>query len=100
MWTEKALDDIPDIDFAMIWEDMCMKTGPLISPALFREFHLDALKRVTNVFKEAGVGLITLDSDGQIDELIPLWMEGGVDQLHPLEVASGCDPIRYRKEYG
>ena len=98
--SERALNDIPDIDFAAIWEDMCMKTGPLISPQLFREFHLDALKRVTKVFKEAGVGLIMLDSDGKIDELIPLWMEGGVDQLNPLEAASGCDPIRYRKEYG
>lgn len=97
---DRALTDIPDLDFAKIWEDMCMKTGPLISPELFREFHLDALKRVTGVFKEAGVQLIILDSDGKIDELIPLWMEGGVDQVHPLEAASDCDPIRYRKKYG
>jgi len=38
-WTDRALTDIPDIDAAFIWEDMCMKTGPLISPVLFREFH-------------------------------------------------------------
>ena len=99
-WIDKALTDIPDLDFATIWEDMCMKTGPLISPKLFREFHLDALKKVTKVVKEAGVKLIMLDSDGRVDELIPLWMEGGVDQINPLEVASGCDPIRYRREFG
>lgn len=99
-WTERALTDIPDIDFATIWEDMCMKTGPLISPKLFREFHLKPLQKVTEVYRQAGIKLFMLDSDGKIDELIPLWMEGGVNQLHPMEIASGCDPIRYRKEFG
>ena len=99
-WIDRALNDIPDLDFVMIWEDMCMKTGPLISPELFREFHLDALKRVTKVVREAGIKLITLDSDGKVDELIPVWMEGGVNQVHPLEIASDCDPIRYRKRFG
>ena len=99
-WIDKALDDIPDLDFATIWEDMCMKTGPLISPKLFREFHFDALKRVTTVLREAGIKLIMLDSDGQVDELLPLWLEGGVNQVYPMERASDCDPVRYRKEFG
>lgn len=77
-----------------------MKTSPLISPQLFREFHLDALKRVTKVIREAGIKLITLDSDGKVHELIPLWIEGGVNQVNPLEVAADCDPIRYRNEFG
>jgi hypothetical protein len=99
-WTSRALSDIPDLDFASIWEDMCMKTGPLISPELYREFHLGPMKRVIKVFREAGVRLITLDSDGRVDELIPIWMEAGVDVIFPIERAAGCDQLRYRAQHG
>lgn len=99
-WTARALRDVPDIDFASIWEDMCMKTGPLISPELYREFHLEPMRRVIKVLREAGVKLITLDSDGKVDALIPIWLEAGVDVVYPIERASGCDPVRYRAEHG
>jgi uroporphyrinogen decarboxylase len=99
-WTARALEDIPDIDFASIWEDMCMKTGPLISPELYRTFHLEPMKRVLKVLRQAGVKLITLDSDGMVDELLPLWMEAGIDVIYPIERASGCDPVRYRTQHG
>jgi hypothetical protein len=99
-WTSRALSDIPDIDFASIWEDMCMKTGPLISPDLYRTFHLEPMRRVIKVFREAGVRLVTLDSDGMADELIPIWLDAGVDVVYPIERASGCDPVRYRARHG
>lgn len=79
---------------------MCMKTGPLISPELYREFHLEPMRRVIRAFRDAGVKLITLDSDGKADELIPIWLEAGVDVVYPIERASGCDPVRYRAEHG
>lgn len=97
---ERALDEIPDIDYASIWEDMAMKTGPLISPAQFREFMMEPLKRVTRTLNEAGIDVIMLDCDGKVDELIPLWLEANVNLIYPLEVASDCDAIRYRKQYG
>ncbi len=97
---ERALDEIPDIDFAAIWEDMAMKTGPLISPALFREFIMEPLKRVTKVLNEYGIKIIMVDSDGNLDELIPLWLEANVNLVYPLEVAAGCDALKYREQYG
>ncbi len=99
-WTERALTEVPDIDYACIWEDMCFKTGPLISPELFRKFHLEPMKRAIRVFKDAGVRIIQLDSDGRVEELIPLWMEAGVDVVYPMEIAAGCDPVRYRRQFG
>lgn len=99
-WIDRALNEIPDIDYAFIWEDMAMKTGPLISPQLFREFHLEPLKRVTQRLNEYGIDIIMLDSDGNVDELIPLWLEANVNLIFPLEVAAGCDAIRYRREFG
>ena len=99
-WTQRALTDVPDIDFVMIWEDMCMKTAPLISPQIFRDFHFEPMKRAIKVFKDAGVSIISLDSDGHCDELIPLWLDAGVDLLFPVEVAAGSDPVRYRRQFG
>lgn len=42
-----------------------------------------------------------MDSDGNIDELIPIWLkECGVNFPWPLEVAAGMDAAALRKKYG
>ena len=96
----RALDEVPDVDFALIWEDMAMKTGSLISPKLFREFMMEPTKRVTRVLRDYGIDIIMVDCDGNVDELIPLWQECGVNLVYPMEVAAGCDVVRYRREFG
>ncbi len=97
---DRALCEIPDIDCAVMWEDMAMKTGSLISPRLFREFMLEPMKRVSKVLNEYGIEIIMVDSDGNVDELIPLWLEAKVNLVYPLEVAAGCDAIAYREQFG
>jgi uroporphyrinogen decarboxylase len=96
----RALDEIPDIDYGSIWEDMAMKTGPLISPQLFREYMMEPMKRVTRALNQSGIDIIMVDSDGRVDELIPLWLEAKVNFIYPLEVASDCDAKLYRQQYG
>jgi len=88
------------VDFAFFWEDMCFKTGPLISPAMFKKFMVPRYKRVTDILRSHGVDSIWVDSDGNINELIPLWLEGGVNSFTPLEVAAGNDAVALRKKYG
>ena len=95
-----ALAEIGDVDFGMFWEDMCYKTGSMISPRLFREFMLPRYKRIVEVFHRCGVDVLMVDSDGHVDELIPLWLEAGINCVYPLEVAAGEDPVALRKEYG
>lgn len=96
---EKAVSEV-DLDFALIWEDLGFKTGPLISPALFREFMLPNCKKVTALLRKHGIDIIIVDSDGNNDAIIPLWIEGGVSGIYPLEVAANSDPIALRKQYG
>ncbi len=96
----RALDDVPDIDYATVWEDMAMKTGPLVSPRFFREFMMGPLKRVTQVLNQAGIDIIMVDCDGNVDDLIPLWLEAKVNLVYPLEVAADCDAPRYREQFG
>jgi uroporphyrinogen decarboxylase len=47
-----------------------------------------------------GVRHIIVDSDGNNDVLIPLWLEAGVTGLRPFEVAAGSDAIAIRRKYG
>ena len=87
-------------DFAFIWEDMAGKAGPLCSPATYREFMFKPLRCVTTLLHRHGVKHIIVDSDGNNDVLIPLWLEAGVTGLRPFEVAAGCDAVATRRKYG
>jgi uroporphyrinogen decarboxylase len=86
-------------DFAYIWEDMAGKSGPLCSPAMYRAFCFAPLKRVTDLLHKHGIDIIIVDSDGNNDVLIPLWLEAGVTGLRPFEIAADCDPVRTRRQY-
>jgi len=80
-------------------DDMAGKAGPLCSPATYREFCLPPLQRVTSLLRQHGIDIIIVDSDGNNDVLIPLWLEAGVSGLRPFEIAADCDPVRTRREY-
>ena len=88
------------IDLATYNEDVCYKAGPLISPAMVRKFMLPRYKKVNDLLRSNGVDVIFLDSDGNLNELIPLWLEVGINFVWPLEVAAGNDAVALRKKYG
>ncbi|MCL2741146.1 MAG: hypothetical protein FWE70_03430 [Oscillospiraceae bacterium] len=96
---ERALRETT-IDWFIFWEDMCYNHASLISPALFRKHMSPAYKKVTDFLRSKGVDVIFVDSDGHVDELIPLWLDAGVNGVYPMEVQSGSDVVRYRSEYG
>lgn len=96
---EKALQQIKP-DFAEFWEDMAYKTGPLISPQLYRRLALKHYRKITDLLGRYGVNIILVDSDGNVDELIPIWLEGGINCIWPLEIAAGMDLVSLRRKYG
>lgn len=96
---EKALIEVRP-DFAEFWEDMAYKSGPLVSPVLYRKLALKHYKHITDLLRRYGVDIILLDSDGNVDDLIPIWLDGGITCIWPLEVASDTDPVALRKKYG
>ncbi len=79
---------------------MAYKNGPHISPKLFREFMLPCYKKVTDFVRKRGIDIVMVDTDGNHDVLMPLFLEGGVNCLYPLEVASDMDAVTLRKTYG
>jgi len=96
---ERALKDVK-VDWALFWEDMAYKSGPLISPAMFRKFMMPRYRKIIDLLHKHGLDIIFVDSDGNINKLIPLWLECGVNGFWPLEVAAGMDAVALRKEYG
>lgn len=96
---EPVLRAVP-CDFAYFWEDMAGKAGPLCSPDTYREFMLPRIKRIVDFMHGHGVRHIIVDSDGNNEPLIPLWLEIGINGLRPFEIAAGCDPLATRKKYG
>jgi len=88
-------------DACLFWEDMAYNAGPLLSPAHFERFILPRYRRLTGLLRKHGVEHVMVDSDGRIEDLIPLWLEAGVNTVLPLEIGTtGADPIEYRKRFG
>ncbi len=87
-------------DRFLINEDMAYKGASMISPAMTRRFLLPVWRRWLKLAREAGVPILDVDSDGNVDELIPLWIEAGFNCCDPIEVAAGCDLVAYRRRFG
>ena len=94
-----ALEDIK-FDFAHFWEDMAYKTGSLVSPSFVKKYMVPHYKKVTELLRSKGIDIITLDSDGNIWELIPIWLDCGINGVLPNEVAAGMDIVKMRKKFG
>lgn len=99
--TETALATGARFDFAHFWEDICFKNGPLIMPRVFREKVGPHYRRITQLVNSAGLNIVSLDCDGRIDKLIPIWLENGVNTMFPIEVGTwGANIAAWRAEYG
>jgi len=88
------------VDQALFWEDMAFRSGPLILPAMFRKFMMPRYRKVTDLLRTSGIDVIMVDSDGNLNELIPLWLECGINFFWPLECAAANDAVALRKKYG
>ncbi len=88
-----------EFDYALIWEDNCYNHGMLHSPDIFKKFMAPHYRRLVEFFNRQGIDIISVDSDGNVTELIPLLLEVGVTAIHPFEVAAGMDVVKIGKEY-
>ncbi len=88
-------------DFAHFWEDICFKNGPLIVPSVFAEKVGPQYRRITDLVRAHGIDIVSLDSDGVIDALVPIWLENGVNTMFPIEVGTwGASIAPWREQYG
>ncbi|MHB9022574.1 MAG: uroporphyrinogen decarboxylase family protein [Armatimonadota bacterium] len=88
-------------DYAHGWEDICGRSGPLVSPDIFDECVAPGYRKIRNKLEEYGVDLYGIDSDGDVNQLVGHWLDAGVNVQFPIEVGTWKGDAReYRKKYG
>lgn len=85
-------------DFMTFAEDMSYNLGPMLSYELFREFLLPYYKRVIPVLKKYNI-IPMIDTDGQLEAMIPWLMEAGIEGALPLERQAGVDVARMKEMF-
>jgi len=96
-WTKIVLKRICEIGFDFLWicDDIAYKTGPMISPKMYREMFLPHLKGVADVITIPWL----YHSDGNLLPLMEDWLSLGQSAINPIE-PQAMD-INYVKEtYG
>jgi uroporphyrinogen decarboxylase len=97
LW-ERVADEV-QIDHIHIWEDMAGKQGSLISPAMVEEFMVPCYDRIAEFARRRGVRVVSVDTDGDCYQLVPVMVAHGVNMMFPFEVQAGCDILDYRRQY-
>ena len=99
--TRHALEAGVKFDFAHFWEDICYKNGSIIDPSVIDRKAGPHYRKITDLLKEYGVEIVSVDCDGMIDSLIPIWLDNGVNTMFPIEVGTwGASIAPWREKYG
>ena len=84
--------------FMTFGEDMSYNLGPMLSKECYDEFMLPFYKELVPLIKAGGTKVL-IDTDGQVEPLIPWFLEGGIEGILPLERMAGVDVNRIREKY-
>jgi uroporphyrinogen-III decarboxylase len=98
----RVLEQITDeivIDQLSVHEDLAGKAGPLIGPAQIREFIAPYFRDVWQLVSSRGTRIFDMDSDGNVERVLDLFLECGLNSMHPMEPAAGMDIVALRKKY-
>jgi uroporphyrinogen decarboxylase len=95
---EEIVKVVP-VDHIHIWEDMSGKQGSLISMAMIDEFMGPEYDRMAAFAKRHNIPILSVDTDGQVEQLVTAFMRHGVNAMMPFEVQAGNDVVAYRKQY-
>lgn len=89
------------VDMGFGWEDICGRSGPFVSPDIFRECVAPGYRKIRAKLEQYGVPLYGIDSDGDVTALVGPWLEAGVNVQFPIEVGVWkADGMAFRKRYG
>ena len=97
---KKVFETGVTLDWVWIWEDMCFNKGPLVSPAFVKKHMVPHYRKVVDLLRGHGVEALILDCDGNVDELLPIWVDAGINATYPLECESGMDGRKVREKFG
>ena len=100
-WMEYAYNSGLRPDFVHFWEDICYRSGSLVNPDIFRDLTGRHYRRLADLSGRYGVDILTVDCDGFIEDLVPIWLDNGVNTMLPIEVGAWeYDFSTMRKKFG
>lgn len=84
--------------FMTFAEDMSYNLGPMLSKEQYEEFVLPYYLELVSYIKEKGTKVL-IDTDGNVEPLIPWFLKAGIEGVLPLERMAGVDINRIREQY-
>ncbi len=96
-WAARVCRKAVEWGFDLVWtaDDVAFKTGPLMSPEMFRRVFMPYLRRVADAVSLPWV----LHSDGDLTSLMPDLVSLGINGLNPIEPGA-MDIVEVKKEWG
>ena len=82
-------------DFMTFAEDMSYNHGPMISKPLFDQFMAPYYRQIIPEITRRGI-VPLIDSDGDVEPLVPWFAAAGLEGILPLERMAGVDVNRLR----
>jgi hypothetical protein len=95
---EQVLSEV-DVDHIHFWEDISAGKGPMVSLDMVQTFMLPYYKRMIDFLKGRGMKIFFVDTDGDCNSLIPLFLSVGVTGMYPFETHCGMDIVKVRQQY-
>jgi uroporphyrinogen decarboxylase len=88
------------IDIWFFGNDYATQSDLLFSIAMFEDFFLENIKRLTALAKSYGIKIMN-HTCGAVSKLLPLFIEAGIDIIDPVQVtAKGMEPSVLKERYG
>ena len=87
-----------EVDHICIAEDMSYNHGAMLSKQSYDEFLLPYYRELVPWAKSFRT-VVTLDTDGNVEPLIPWYLQAGIQGVTPLERMSGVDVVRIMQTY-
>jgi len=84
--------------FMTFAEDMSYNLGPMLSREQYNQFMLPFYKELIPHIQANGTKVL-IDTDGQVEPLIPWFLDGGIEGILPLERMAGVDVNRIRRNF-
>ena len=89
-----------DFDVFYMADDFCTSSGPLVSPAMFKEHIKPYLARVGRIVHSAGKKFL-LHTCGSVRALLPEIIDAGVDVIEPVQTsAAGMSVEGLKRDFG
>lgn len=88
-----------EFDGLWIWGDVAYRSGPFMSPRMYRELVMPHHKRLADVAHSKGCEVI-YHGCGNNNVIVADFIDAGIDCLQPLEVKAGMDVLQLKREFG